>query len=91
MSRRLPVYLLIDTSGSMGNGPIYSVNSGLKTIMAKLRQDANALELVHMGILTFYWQVRKVHELCNVAGLQLVEMRSVYTGPKWIGGSTKNA
>ena len=37
--RRLPVYLLIDTSGSMRGEPIESVKVGLEAMVSSLRQD----------------------------------------------------
>ena len=89
MSRRLPVYLLIDTSGSMRGEPIQSVNTGLQTIMATLRQDPYASELVHMGILTFDRQVRKVQELCKVGELQLTEIHCAQSGPTMMGAALK--
>ena len=46
MSRRLPVYILIDTSGSMRGEPIQSVNSGLQNMLSTLKQDPFALESV---------------------------------------------
>ena len=43
MSRRLPVYILIDTSGSMKGEPIESVKVGMSDIIASLRMDPYAL------------------------------------------------
>lgn len=51
--RRLPVYILLDTSGSMRGEPIYSVNVGLQAMLSALRQDPYALESVHLSIITF--------------------------------------
>lgn len=42
--RRLPVYLLIDTSGSMRGESIHSVNVGVQAMLSALRQDPYALE-----------------------------------------------
>ena len=44
MTRRLPVYILIDTSGSMKGEPIESVKVGLSDMIASLRLDPYALE-----------------------------------------------
>ena len=44
MSRRLPVYLLLDTSGSMMGEPIAAVETGVQTLVSALRQDPYALE-----------------------------------------------
>lgn len=51
--RRLPVYILLDTSGSMRGEPIQSVNVGLQSMLAALRQDPYALETVYISIITF--------------------------------------
>ena len=53
MSRRLPVYLLLDTSGSMSGEPIQQVNNGVQMLAAALRQDPQALESAHLSVITF--------------------------------------
>ena len=40
--RRLPVYLLLDTSGSMMGEPIEAVRQGLRALVADLRGDPQA-------------------------------------------------
>jgi uncharacterized protein YegL len=57
--RRLPVYLLIDTSGSMKGEPIESVKVGIESMLATLRQDPYALETVHISIITFDKMLRR--------------------------------
>lgn len=44
MDRRLPIYLLIDSSGSMRGEPIQSVNVGLSAMLSALRQDPMRLK-----------------------------------------------
>jgi uncharacterized protein YegL len=51
--RRLPVYLVIDTSGSMFGGPIASVERGVRQLLADLRSDPQALETAHLSVITF--------------------------------------
>ena len=52
MGRRLPVYLLIDTSGSMRGEPIESVKVGIEAMLSSLRQEPYALESVNtLGLL----------------------------------------
>lgn len=51
--RRLPIYLVIDTSGSMRDGPIEGVNRGIQTLMQVLRRDPMALELAFLSVITF--------------------------------------
>ena len=53
MARRLPVYLLIDTSGSMKGEPIESVKVGIETMLNTLRKDPYALETVNISIITY--------------------------------------
>lgn len=43
--RRLPVYLLLDTSGSMHGEPIEAVKNGVQTLLTTLKQDHLLFEL----------------------------------------------
>ncbi len=52
-NRRLPVYLLLDTSGSMAGSPIESVRRGLEQFKRDLEDDTYAKETVHIGVITF--------------------------------------
>lgn len=51
--RRLPVYLLLDTSASMTGEPIESVKNGVQTLVTALRQDPYALETAFLSVITF--------------------------------------
>ncbi len=51
--RRLPVYLLVDVSGSMSGEPIEQVKNGIQMLVAALRQDPYALETAWLSVLTF--------------------------------------
>ena len=53
MSRRLPIYLLLDTSGSMSGTPINSVNQGLRTLADALLADPRAAETAFVSVITF--------------------------------------
>jgi uncharacterized protein YegL len=53
MSRRLPIYLLLDTSGSMSGVPINAVNQGLLTLQDALMSDPRAAETAWVSVLTF--------------------------------------
>lgn len=52
-SRRLPIYLLLDVSGSMCGAPIEAVNNGLKDLEAALKSDPHALESAYVSIIAF--------------------------------------
>ena len=51
--RRLPVYLLLDTSGSMHGEPIEAVKNGMQILLSTLRQDPYALETAYLSLIAF--------------------------------------
>ena len=51
--RRLPVYLLVDTSGSMHGEAIEAVRNGLQVLVSALRQDPYALDTAYLSVITF--------------------------------------
>jgi len=51
--RRLPVYLLLDTSSSMEGAPIESVNQGLEQLRSEVSSDPFARDVVTVGVITF--------------------------------------
>jgi len=65
-TRRLPVYLVLDTSGSMGGAPIDAVREGIRIIVNQLRKDPQALETVHIGVITFDSDARQVVPLTDL-------------------------
>ena len=73
-SRRLPVYLLLDTSGSMRGEPIQSVNNGLKVLVSTLRQDPYALESVHISLITFDNAAIEIFPLTPLDQVQIKEI-----------------
>lgn len=83
--RRLPVYLLIDTSGSMRGEPIESVKVGLEAMVLGLRQDPFALESVCISIITFDKDVRQILPLTPLDELQLPEIITPESGPTHTG------
>lgn len=85
--RRLPVYLLIDTSGSMKGEPIESVKVGLEAMIASLRQDPFALESVNMSIITFDSSVNQLLPLTELENLQLPEIVTPDSGPTHLGAA----
>ncbi len=52
-SRRLPVYLLLDVSGSMQGDPIEAVRHGVRALISELRGDPQALETAYLSVITF--------------------------------------
>lgn len=68
--RRLPVYLLLDTSGSMYGEPIEAVKNGVQVLVSTLRQDPYALETAYLSIITFNTQAQQVSPLTELAAFQ---------------------
>lgn len=68
--RRLPVYLLLDCSGSMYGEPIEAVKVGLDTIVSTLRQDPYALETANLSVITFDSAARQAVPLTELAAFQ---------------------
>jgi uncharacterized protein YegL len=70
MTRRLPVYLVLDTSGSMTGEPIEAVKNGLSTLLTALRSDPHALETAYLSVITFDSDARQVVPLTDLASFQ---------------------
>lgn len=68
--RRLPVYLLIDTSGSMYGEPIEAVKNGVQVLVSTLRQDPYALETAYLSIITFNTSAQQLTPLTELAAFQ---------------------
>ena len=68
--RRLPVYLLHDTSGSMYGEPIEAVKNGVQTLISTLRSDPYALETAFISIITFNSSAQQVRPLTELASFQ---------------------
>lgn len=69
--RRLPVYLLLDTSESMVGPAIESVRSGLNSMLAALRKNPYALEMGALSVITFGGRAQKVVPLTEVYSFQV--------------------
>jgi len=85
--RRLPVYILIDTSGSMIGEPIEAVNVGLADMLATLRQDPYALETVCISIITYDQKVNQILPLTALENLQLPKIVAPESGPTHMGAA----
>ena len=68
--RRLPVYLLLDTSGSMYGEAIEAVKNGVQTLVSTLRSDPYALETAYISIITFNSTAQQIAPLTELASFQ---------------------
>lgn len=67
VTRRLPVYLLLDTSGSMMGEPIEAVRVGVKLLKEDLQSDPAALEVAYLSVITFDSVATQVIPLTEIA------------------------
>ncbi|WP_436487829.1 vWA domain-containing protein [Chitinophaga sp. ARDCPP14] len=77
--RRLPVYLLLDTSGSMNGEPIEAVKNGVQIMINSLRQNPQAIETAFISIITFDSSARQVVPLTDLASFQMVDIKATGT------------
>lgn len=68
--RRLPVYLVLDTSGSMSGEPIQAVKNGVQMLVSSLRQDPQALETAFLSVITFDSAAHELVPLTDLPSFQ---------------------
>jgi len=74
--RRLPVYLVLDTSGSMSGEPIEAVKNGVQVLISTLRQDPYALETAFLSLITFDTDARQLVPLTDLSSFQMPELKA---------------
>ena len=75
--RRLPIYILINTSSSLSNGILQNFKDSINLLVETLQEDPNALETVYMSIITFDSTITR---LCSLSPLQSFNPASVKIG-----------
>lgn len=85
--RRLPVYLLLDTSGSMRGEPIAAVQNGIATMVSVLMQDPFALESVHLSLITFDREARILQPLSPLDEFRVPSHLFPESGPTHLGAA----
>lgn len=84
-TRRLPVYLLLDCSGSMIGDPIEAVRQGIKALLSELRGDPQALETAYLSVITFDSQARQITPLTELMQFKEPELNA--GGATALGGA----
>jgi uncharacterized protein YegL len=74
--RRLPVYLLLDTSGSMSGEPIEAVKNGVQVMISTLRQNPQAIETAYLSVITFDSTAQQIIPLTDLASFQMVDIKA---------------
>jgi uncharacterized protein YegL len=85
--RRLPVYLLLDTSGSMSGEPIEAVKNGVQIMISSLRQNPQAIETAFLSLITFDSTAQQIIPLTDLASFQMVDIKA--TGVTALGEALK--
>lgn len=83
--RRLPVYLLLDCSGSMMGEPIEAVRQGIKALLSELRGDPQALETAYLSVITFASQAQQTQKLTEL--MLFKEPQLTASGATALGGA----
>ncbi len=66
-SRRLPLYLLLDTSDANKEASVEEINRGINLLYDMLMSDPMTIETVHLSVITFGGQAKKVIPLTSLA------------------------
>jgi uncharacterized protein YegL len=85
--RRLPVYFLLDTSGSMYGEPIQALNNALSGMVNTLRSDPQALDSLWLSIITFDREVKEIVPLTELVQFRLPEITCPQSGPTNTGAA----
>ena len=85
MNRRLLAYFLLDTSGSMRGEPIQALNNGFNGLVNMLRIDPQAMDSLHISVVTFDRDVQNIVPLTDLASFQPVEIQCPDSGPTHTG------
>lgn len=74
--RRLPVYLLLDTSGSMGGEPIEAVKNGVQIMISSLRGNPQAQETAYISVITFDSVANQIIPLTDLGSFQMRDIQA---------------
>ncbi len=85
--RRLPIYILLDTSGSMRGEPIEAVKVGLQALLNSLRKDPYAMESVYICIISYNLEVKVLVPLTELGEFFLPEIPVPQSSPTNTGAA----
>lgn len=75
MARRLPIYLLLDTSHSMGGAPLTAVKAGIQNLVKTLCQNPMAVETAALSIITFSTEATQILPLTDVTQVTVPDLK----------------
>ena len=71
---RLPIYLLLDVSGSMSGEPISAVQSGIQSMVSTLSSDPQNNDIVYISIITFSDEARQIVPLTELSRFEAPQL-----------------
>lgn len=83
--RKLPIYLLLDTSGSMHGEPIEAVKNGVDMLVSTLLSDPYALETAYLSVITFGSAAQQLVQLTELPKFQAPQLQAA--GCTALGGA----
>lgn len=83
--RKLPIYLLLDTSGSMHGEPIEAVKNGVDMLVSTLLSDPYALETAYLSVITFDSAAQQLVLLTELPKFQAPQLQAA--GCTALGGA----
>ena len=85
--RRLPIYICIDTSGSMRGEPIKRVYEGLTMLGSCLRQDPYMLETAYLSIITYNVHAKETVPLTGLEEFPFTTQEFTCSGASCLGAA----
>ncbi len=85
-ARRLPVYLLLDVSGSMAGEPISAVHEGVNILYNELMENPYAIETVWLSVITFAYDAQRT-PLTEITEFKPPEL--IAKGPTALGAALR--
>ncbi|MBQ2789303.1 MAG: VWA domain-containing protein [Thermoguttaceae bacterium] len=76
MARSLPVYLLLDISGSMAGAPIQAVDQGLGDFVDSIAGEPQALETMRVGLITFDSTATQLVPMCDAIDFNVPPLKA---------------
>lgn len=87
MQEKLPVYLLIDTSGSMKGEPIESAKVGIESLISTLKNDVYMSKTVELALISFDKDVKLIFPLTPISNIVLNRLVTPDAGPTHLGAA----
>lgn len=87
MARKLPVYILIDTSGSMAGEPLVKVSSLIGSLIARMRRDPRIAAVAEASVVIYGSTPMIIEPMTKLENLRVPDLSDYGSGPKNIGAA----